>query len=72
MPILTYGTELLSLNKKEMNQIRITESNMIKTMLNVSSSCKSKPILNDLRIDHLSRRINKMKLSLYVRLNENE
>ena len=69
MPILTYGTELLSLNKKEMNQIRITESNMIKTML---SSCKSKPILNDLRIDHLSRRINKMKLSLYVRLNENE
>ncbi len=72
MPILTYCVELLVLNKKEMNQIRITESNMIKTMLNVRSSCRSKPILNAMRVEHLSRRINKMKLSLFIRLNENE
>lgn len=71
MPVLTYGMELLKLTKKELNQIRITESNMIKNMINVRSSCRTKPIMNTLQIESLNRRLTKMKLALYTRLNEN-
>jgi len=72
MPVLTYGMELMILNKKELNQIRITESNMVKNMINVRSSCRTKPIMNALQIENLNSRLMKMKLSLYVRLNEND
>jgi len=72
MPILTYGIELVTLSKKEFNQMRITESNIIKNLLNVRSSCRTKPIMDALRIETLARRITKMKLSLFVRLSENE
>ncbi len=71
MPILTYGLELIKLNKHEMNQLRITESNMIKNLINVRSSCRTEPIMSALKIEALNRRLVKMKLSLYTRLNEN-
>ncbi len=72
MPILTYGLDLLTINKKEHNQLRITESNMIKNLLNVRSSCRSKPIMAALKIEPIDRRLTKMKLSLTKRLKENE
>ncbi len=68
MPILTYGLDLLTINKKEHNQLRITESNMIKNLLNVRSSCRSKPIMAALKIEPIDIRLTKMKLSLTKRL----
>jgi hypothetical protein len=71
MPILTYGLDLLTINKKEHNQLRITESNIVKNLLNVRSSCRSKPIMAALKIEQIDRRLIKMKLSLMKRLKEN-
>ena len=45
---------------------------MIKNLINVRSSCRSKPILAALRIESLTSRLTKMKLSLLNRLKENE
>ena len=71
MPILTYGMDLITLNKQEFNKLRITESNIIKRFINVRSSARTKPIMNALKIESLERRITKMKLSLMARLTEN-
>jgi len=72
MPIIMYGLELLTLSKQEYNQLRITESNMIKNLLNVRSSCRTKPIMSALKIESIDRRLTKGKLSLFNRLNENK
>ncbi len=71
MSIITYGTELMELTKKEFNQIRITEGNILKKFLNLRTSYRTKPLLNVFKIEHLVRRLSKAKLSLYVRLCDN-
>lgn len=52
MPILTYGMDLITLNKQEFNKSRITESNIIKRFINVRSSARTKPIMNPLKNEH--------------------
>jgi hypothetical protein len=42
MPIITYGVELIKLSKQEFNQMRITESNMIKNLINIVDETCSK------------------------------
>ncbi len=72
MPNTTYGLDLMSLNKKEFNLMRIAECNVIKSMINVTSGCHSKSIFHALKIETLQSRIEKSKLSLYIRLCKNE
>lgn len=72
LPICTYGVDLLELSKKDFNKIRITESNNAKSFINIWSSCRTKPVYNAFKIESLERRLNKMKLSLFNRLNQNK
>ncbi len=72
MSVLTYGLDIIILNKQQLTKIKRTETNCVKNILNISLYCKNTALLKACNITTLENHLYKAQLSLFKRLNENQ
>lgn len=71
-PVLYYGLESLSLTVTEKKNLQKVESNILKSLFSLKRRSRTGDFLNAIRIDKTDDRINKIKISYFVRLYENK
>ena len=72
MSVLTYGLDIIILNKQQLTKIKRTETNCVKNLLNISLYCKNTALLKACNITTLEDHLYIAQLSLFKRLNENQ
>jgi endonuclease/exonuclease/phosphatase family metal-dependent hydrolase len=71
-PILYYGIENLTLNKKDVQTIQSIEATLIKYSYNLSKTTRTTNLLNAVEIEQSNNRIKVTKLKFFIRLMKNE
>ena len=70
-PVLMYGLENVFLSQKLLNEIKRTEGNLIKTMLNIPTRCRTTSLIAALNITPSEMYMVYLKLEFYERLVNN-
>jgi hypothetical protein len=69
---LTHGLENLSLNSKEIDELKKHEAKIIKASLKVGKRSSNSKVLRIIGMDHIDEVIKKRKLSFFLRLIQNK
>lgn len=71
-PVLLYGIENLTLQKKDVKNIQTIEGTLIKYSYSLSKTTRTTNLLNAVEIDQSSNRIQLIKLKFFLRLLNND
>jgi hypothetical protein len=71
-PILTYGTENMQLDQRELLQFKRIEGNCLKRILRIPTRCRTTDLFDALKIEQTNDYLIRMKLKFILRLDTNE
>lgn len=71
-PVMTYGTENMALNPKEILEFKKIEGNCLKRLIRIPTRCHTTDLFTGLNVEQTNNYLIRMKLKFLIRLDQNE